>query len=150
MMKLFKIITLLFVSILFIGCSAKVDLADPKLDNEAKEFSQPDNNSSGIYIYRDSFVGKALKKSIYLDGIRLGETADRTYFYKVISSGKHTVETESEFSNNKLDIHTSGGKNYFIRQFIKMGVFVGGADLEQVDEGTAKKSIMKSRLIKTE
>jgi hypothetical protein len=26
------------------------------------------------------------------------------------------------------------GKNYFIEQFIKLGVFVGGAGLEQVDE----------------
>ncbi|OCG25977.1 hypothetical protein A9G11_01195 [Gilliamella sp. wkB108] len=149
-MKFFKILILLGASLLFIGCSAKVDLADPKLDSEAKEFALPDNNSAGIYIFRDSFVGKALKKAIFLDGVRLGETADKTYFYKVVPSGSHLIETESEFSNNSMNILTSGGKNYFIRQFIKMGVFVGGADLEQVDESVGKKSIMKSKLIKTE
>jgi hypothetical protein len=35
------------------------------------------------------------------------------------------------------------GKNYFIRQFIKIGPFVGGADLEQIAEEQAKADITK-------
>ncbi|HHV6932376.1 TPA: DUF2846 domain-containing protein, partial [Haemophilus influenzae] len=35
------------------------------------------------------------------------------------------------------------GKNYFIRQYIKFGVFAGGANLEQVSEEEGKKAISK-------
>ena len=33
------------------------------------------------------------------------------------------------------------GVNYFVRQFIKLGVFVGGAGLELVSEGDGKKEV---------
>jgi hypothetical protein len=47
--------------------------------------------------------------------------------------------TESEFSPNELLISVESGKNYFIEQFIKMGVFVGGADFKvaSLEEGKA-------------
>ncbi|MNT94873.1 hypothetical protein D3C72_2366430 [compost metagenome] len=35
------------------------------------------------------------------------------------------------------------GKNYFVRQFIKLGVFVGGAGVEQVSEEEGKRVISK-------
>ncbi len=150
LMKIFKIVFILIASMLFVACSARVDLADPKLDREAKKFAEPDANFSGIYIYRDSLMGKPSKKAIYIDGEYLGKTADRTYFYKIVKPGYHTIETESEFSNNSLEIYAEGGSNYFIRQYIKMGVFVPGAGLQEVNELLAKKSIIKSKLIKTE
>ncbi|XOC77871.1 DUF2846 domain-containing protein [Haemophilus influenzae] len=53
------------------------------------------------------------------------------------------MSTESEFSNNDLNIKTESGKNYFIRQYIKFGVFAGGANLEQVSEEEGKKAISK-------
>jgi hypothetical protein len=38
------------------------------------------------------------------------------------------------------------GKNYFYRQFIKMGLMVGGADLEAVPDDQAKAAIVKLQL----
>ena len=35
------------------------------------------------------------------------------------------------------------GINYFVRQAIKMGVFVGGAKLESVDDATGKAEVAK-------
>ena len=48
-----------------------------------------------------------------------------------------------EFSPNKISLLAEAGKNYFIRQFIKIGVFVGGADLEVIPEETARPVISK-------
>jgi hypothetical protein len=44
------------------------------------------------------------------------------------------VATESEFSPNTLSFFTEAGDNYFVEQYIKMGAFVGGANLRLVDE----------------
>ena len=40
------------------------------------------------------------------------------------------------------------GKNYFIRQFIKMGVFVGGAGLEEISEEQGKTDVAKLEMAK--
>jgi hypothetical protein len=58
----------------------------------------------------------------------------------------HEVTTESEFSPNKLSMIFNAGKNYFIRQYIKFGVFVGGADLELVTDEEGKEEIKKLAL----
>jgi len=47
--------------------------------------------------------------------------------YKIVAPGTHKLSTESEFSENHTELKTEGGKNYFVEQSIKMGVFVGGA-----------------------
>ena len=78
----------------------------------------------------------------------LGETAPMTYFYKEIEPGSHQISTESEFGYNHLTLETEAGRNYFVRQYIKMGVFVGGSNLEVVSEERAKKDILECQLAK--
>lgn len=125
------------------GC-ASVSLAPQQKSVEAKKFSTPENNKSGLYIYRDSFIGKMLKKDIYLDGKCIGETADKTFFYTQVEGGQtHKISTESEFSPNDLSLFTEPGKNYFVRQYIKMGAFVGGAGLSESTETEGKRVVSK-------
>jgi hypothetical protein len=87
-------------------------------------------------------LGQALKKDVFIDGKCLGETSSGVFFYTQVAGGRtHTISTESEFSNNDLQIMFEAGKNYFVRQYIKFGVFVGGAGLEQVPEDQGRKDI---------
>ncbi|WP_459873393.1 DUF2846 domain-containing protein [Halomonas shantousis] len=99
-----------------------------------KQFPAPPQDMAGVYIYRDSFMGQALKKSVSLDERVLGETANGVYFYEVVTPGKHTLSTESEFGDNYLSFEADAGRNYFVEQYMKMGVFVGGAGLKMIDE----------------
>ena len=92
-------------------------------------------------------MGSALKKVIWVDGECLGETARGVFFYKEVEGNQnHTVSTESEFSPNHLKIEAQSGKNYFIQQYIKPGIFVGGADLKLVDDTQGKKAITEYSL----
>ena len=128
------------------GC-ASVPMESKEASVKAKQFNPPAAGNAGLYIYRDSFVGKALKKDVWLDGKCLGETAPDVFFYdEVKGDQEHKVSTESEFSPNDLAIQTAAGQNYFIRQYIKLGVFVGGANLELINEAEAKKAISSLEL----
>jgi len=125
----------------FSGCST-VPLEPKEMSESAKAFNAPPEGKAGLYVYRDSFVGQALKKDIWVDKKCLGETANAVFFYKDIEGDKeHKLSTESEFSANDLSLQTKSGKNYFVRQYIKMGVFVGGAGLEVVEEKKAREDI---------
>ncbi|EOX3981157.1 DUF2846 domain-containing protein [Vibrio alginolyticus] len=126
------------------GC-ASVPTVDSTVSNQAKSFEAPQEGNSGIYVYReDTFVGAALKKYVYVDGECIGETAPGIFFYHEVEGNKeHQVSTESEFSENHLTIYTEEGRNYFVNQYIKMGVFVGGAGVELVDENKGKAEVLK-------
>lgn len=133
--------------VFFAGC-ASVPMAPKEQDAKLKLFSAPSIEKSGIYIYRNSFVGQALKKNVYIDGALIGESANKVYFYKETTPGTHKISTESEFSNNDIELKTEGGANYFVEQFIKMGAFVGGAGLKVVSEEEGKKNVLSTNLAK--
>ena len=123
------------------GC-ASVALTDNAAQATAKTFPTPDAGKSGVYVFRSSFAGKALKKDVWIDGECLGETADKVFFYTTVAGDQeHTFSTESEFSPNDLAVRTESGRNYFIEQSIKMGVFVGGAKLAVVPEAQGRSEV---------
>jgi hypothetical protein len=140
-----KLACAMFVVALFTGCSS-VKMESKEASDKAKQFVLPASGKAGVYVYRDSFVGKALKKDVWLDGKCIGESAPDVFFYTEAAAGQHTLSTESEFSPNDLSILVEAGKNYFYRQFIKMGLMVGGADLESMPEEQAKVAIAKLQL----
>jgi hypothetical protein len=138
-----KILSILAIAsaLLLTGC-ASVNMAPQEASTKAKQFAQPSANSAGVYVYRNSFAGKAIKKDIWIDGKCVGESAPDVFFYTEVAGGKtHKIDTESEFSPNTLELMTETGKNYFVRQYIKIGVFVGGAGLEQVSDEQGKRDI---------
>ncbi|WP_168408781.1 DUF2846 domain-containing protein [Acinetobacter indicus] len=142
-----KIILPLLLSLGFVGC-ASVPKADPQAVQQQKKIQAPQAGQAGIYVYRsNSVVGAGLKKDIWVNGECLGETARGVYFYTEVEGGKtHIVSTESEFSPNHLNVTTQSGKNYYAQQYIKPGVFVGGANVKLVDETEGQQAIEKYSL----
>lgn len=140
-MKYLMVLVLSAVSLLS-GC-ASVPMETVEKSNLAKEFTSPSADKAGIYVYRsNSPVGAALKKNIWINDECIGETAKGVFFYHEVEGDlEHKISTESEFSPNDLFVKTESGKLYFIEQYIKMGVFVGGANLRKKDEETGKKEL---------
>lgn len=142
------ITTIILASLLFAGC-ATVPMESMELSNKVKEFTPPSEGNAGLYIFRLAGVGAALKKDVWVDDKCIGETAQNVFFYEEVTGGEeHKISTESEFSPNELVITTDSGKNYFIQQYIKMGVFVGGANLKQVDEEKGRDYVSRLKLAK--
>jgi hypothetical protein len=144
--KVILVAAIISVSLL-IGC-ATVPMAPTEQDTAFKAFSQPTTDKAGLYVYRNSAAGGMLKKKVYVDGVLLGETAPKTFFYKEITLGQHQISTQSEFSDNAITFQAEGGKNYFCQQYIKMGVFVGGANVKMVSEEEGKKQVLECNLAK--
>jgi hypothetical protein len=126
---------------LIAGC-ASVPMESAEKSTNAKKFGQPSNGNAGLYIFRTGVVGGALKKDISIDGKCIGESAPNVFFFEEVKGDiDHKISTESEFSANDLVVKTTAGVNYFVRQFIKLGLFVGGAGLELVSEDEGKKEV---------
>lgn len=139
--KIILVSSITVFSILMSGC-ATVAVESNDVALKAKTFNSPSNGNAGLYVFRDSILGAALKKDIWVDDKCLGESATKVFFFQEVKGDQeHKISTESEFSPNDLILKTENGKNYFVRQYIKMGAFVGGANLEVINEEEGKKAI---------
>ena len=141
-MKKRLLATIIITSSLAAGCSS-VPMESMEKENTAKKFNAPSKDKAGIYIYRkDTLMGAALKKDVWIAKDCVGQTAKGVFFYKEVPGNeKLEISTESEFSPNTLTINVKNGKLYFIEQFIKMGLFSGGADLQLSDTDTGKSKV---------
>lgn len=143
-MKKHTILLLTVLTSLILSGCASVPMASKEADDRAKTFSLATNDKASLYIFRDSTFGGALKKTLKIDGQAIGESAPETYFHIFATPGKRTLSTESEFSDNALEVNLEAGKSHYVRNYIKMGLFVGGANLEVVADDEAKKAIIES------
>ncbi len=138
-----KALLAMVVSISLLSGCASVPMESAAASNKAKEFNSPGANKAGVYVYRkDSHFGAALKKSVWIDKKCIGETAKGVFFYHEVDGDMdHTISTESEFSPNDLVVNMKSGMLYFFEQYLKMGLLVGGAGIEQKDEATGKSEL---------
>jgi hypothetical protein len=141
-----RVLGLLAMLVFFVTGCASVPLASAEADAARKRFDPPADGKAGVYVYRDSFVGQALKKTVSMDGKALGATSNKVYFFKEVEPGPHIISTQSEFGDNSLDFNASPGLNHFFEQYIKMGVFVGGANIKAVSESEGKAGVLRCKL----
>ena len=142
-----KVLIASTLAISFLSGCASVPSETPENEMLAKQFNPPPEGRAGIYIYRAGGPGGAIKKDVWIDGKCIGETAPHVFFYEEVGGDEeHKISTESEFSPNDLLVTTDSGKNYYVNQYMKMGVFVGGAAVEVVGEDKGKAAVSKSKM----
>ncbi len=73
-----------------------------------------------------------------------------SFLVEKIEPGEHVISTESEFGNNEILINTEANKNYFVRQNIKFGVFVGGSSIHEVSVEKGMEDVKKCELIEAQ
>lgn len=129
--------------LLITGC-ASVPMAPMDQDTKAKEFS-PAPNKASLYIYRNESFGGAIPMTVMVNGKTLGQTAAQTYYRLNLIPGKYNVESHAE-NISSLSLSMDAGKNYFVWQEVKMGMWIARSMLQQVDENTGRAGVTESKL----
>ncbi|TSA00095.1 MAG: DUF2846 domain-containing protein [Rhodocyclaceae bacterium] len=130
--------------LLLTGC-ASVPMAPLDQDTKAKDFS-PVQNKASLYIYRNESMGAAIPMTVSVNGKALGQTAAQTYFRLNLTPGKYSVESHAE-NVSSFPLPVEAGKNYFVWQEVKMGMWMARSLLQQVDETTGRAGVLESKLI---
>ncbi len=141
-------ITSFFLSTLFLVGCASVPMATVEQDRFRKTFKKPSSNRSGLYVYRNTIVGAAIIKSVYIDEYELGETANKVYLYKEITPGEHELSTDSEFGYYTIKFKAHGGENHFAALCLRVGTMAGGAGLKMVTQEVGQEGVLQCRLAK--
>ncbi len=128
-----------------VGC-ASVPMGDPTQDAALKTFQAPQNNA-GVYIYRNESIGAGVTMDVEIDNVLIGETAAKTYLYKAVTPGKHTVTSKAE-NYDSIEIDVKSGTLTYIWQEVKMGFLYARTKLHLVDESEGKKGVLETDLAK--
>ena len=139
-----KTFFVLAVTMALVGC-ASVPMGDATQDVAFKTFTAKPG-VAGIYVYRNENFGAALRMDVEIDGREIGKSAAKTYFYKEVAPGKHTITSRSENADT-IEINAVAGKLYYIWQEVKMGMWTGRSQLHQTDERNGRAGVMESKLI---
>jgi len=141
-----KFIATAAISLSVIGC-ASVNMGDAHQDASAKKFTAPKDNTA-VYIYRNESIGGGVKMDVALDGKPIGQTAAKTYLFKEVAPGKHTITSTAE-NTDTMEIEAKPGALLYIWQEVKMGVLYARNKLQLVDEVQGKKGVLETKLAET-
>ena len=133
----------LLLVVTLIGC-ASVPMGDAKQDAALKTFAVP-KGKSGIYIYRNESIGGAVTMDVAIGGNPVGQTGAKTFLYKEVTPGKHTITSKAE-NTDTLTVDTRPGRATFVWQEVKMGFVAARTKLHLVDEATGKKGVAETNL----
>lgn len=139
-------IKILLLLIALFGC-ATAPMAPIDKDTKAKLF-ETSQDAASLYIYRNENFGGAISMDISVNGRTVGQTAPKSYFKFDLIPGNYHIESKAE-NVSFLDITLMPGKNYFVWQEVKMGIFYARSKLLFVSDDEGKKGVLESRLINT-
>jgi hypothetical protein len=121
------------------------DIAAQDLDTKPDDFLQAPQKAS-LYIYRNQSFGGAV--SVSVNGQEVGNIGAKSYILLNLLPGRYTIESHAE-NDSMLSLSIQAGKNYFVRQEVKMGFWEARCRLEQVDETTGRTDVTEPKLIAT-
>jgi len=143
-MKKFIIILIAVFAGVVSGC-ATLPMASLEDDALAKRFvTAPDK--SLIYLYRNELFGGAVPFQVSIDGQVAGQTIVNTFLKWDVPPGEHVIKSHSENPPSLLLV-TKPGKAHFVRQEIKMGMWMPRSLLYEVSEQEGKAAINECKLV---
>ena len=138
-----KLILTVVIASSLVGC-ASVPMGDVKQDAALKTFTVP-ADKAGVYVYRNESMGGAVKMDVAVDGVPIGQTAAKTFLYKEVTPGKHTISSKAE-NTDTVEIDAKPGAISYIWQEVKMGVMYARNKLHLVEEAEGKKGVLETKL----
>lgn len=138
------VMPLVAVAALVVSGCASVPMGDPARDAALKTFTVA-QDKAGIYVYRNESMGAAVKMDVTVDGMHIGQTAAKTYFYKEVTPGKHVIASTAE-NTDTLEVDLKPGTLAFVWQEVKMGLMYARNKLHLVSEEEGKKGVQETTL----
>lgn len=124
------------------GC-ASVPMASPEADASAKQF-QVKQGLANIYLYRNETFGGAIAMTVSLDGKVIGKTGPQTYFLWEVTPGRHEIASHTE-NTAKITIDAREGRNHYVWQEVKMGMWQPASRLHEMSEVDGRKGVLECK-----
>lgn len=134
------------LALLSVGC-ASVPRASADRDAVVKRFEVAPGKAN-LYVFRDETYGGSWAASVLVDGRLVGDTVHHTFVFAQIEPGPHKIMSKAE-NDSDLAFTAEAGRNHFVFQEMKMGVWRARATLHLVDEQRGRSGVNACELIQS-
>lgn len=141
-----KKLSVAVLAVLLAACAATIPIAPKTVDEAAKTFTTPPDQSV-IYIARESeYFGKAILFQVVVDGKLLGGIARGTYYMAHIPPGEHSVTALSNENQDSLKLKMEAGKVYYVKVNPRWGAVSARVSLQQLSDEEGRELVKSSML----
>ena len=143
-MKNFKSLLVAVALLLLVSGCASVPMASKEEDAAAKSFRVP-SDKGRVYVYRNEFMGGAVKIPITLDRKLVGSTLKNTFFAFDVNPGTHEVGCVGE-TPGTVTVDVKAGGAAYVWQEMKMGMWAASCAMHIMDEQKGQQAISECTL----
>jgi len=141
-----KKLSVAVLALLLTACAATIPIAPKTVDEAAKTFTAPPDQSV-IYIARESqYFGKAILFQVAVDGKLLGGIARGTYYMVQVPPGEHSMTTLSNENQDSLKLKTEAGKVYYVKVTARLGAVSARVSLQQLSDEEGRELVKSGTL----
>lgn len=149
MSKTIKWLFPILILVYFAASCASTSKAPESKSEEAKKFDAPAGKGV-VYLYRPGRAyGAAIQTQIKVNGRDAGGTGPGTFFRWELEPGTYTFSCFTPESSAVIELDVKAGKQYFLRQDIRMGISTGRVTLNEVDEATGQEAVKNFKLLQS-
>ncbi len=122
------------------NCGYQVTITNKDLKN-----MMPPEGKALVYIIRPQIQGSLVVFKNYINERYIGATKGRKFLYEILEPGMYTITSKAE-KYNSLELEAEPNKIYFIKQNLKMGIWMMRVQLELINEVKGRKLLKKCKL----
>lgn len=119
-------------------------MAPDSEDAKAKKFETVIGKSS-VYIYRNEVFGSAITMLLTVNEKFVGRTAPYIYYLLQLEPGIHKFTCSAE-NKDSVFLSTKPNQTYFIRQEVKVGVWMPRCAIYETPADEGRESVLESEL----
>ena len=132
-----KIAAFVAGALLLSGCAS-----GPKFQDTS--FAEPELEQSRIFFYRPSSFSYAIKPEISIDGVVVGKSEAKGFFFVDVDEGTYTINTHNK-DKYSVSVSTFNEKVVYIKVKMRVGFLAGHGELIKVPAEVGRKEITKTK-----
>lgn len=119
------------------GCSTTVPTAGPV---QYPMPQIPADHGRIVLLRASGFAGSAVRPTLQLDGLAVGEARPGEFFFCDVAPGRHTINTRTE-SQSTISVALQAQETVYVRIAIAMGILVGRVNFTPMAESEGRQAI---------
>jgi len=134
-------------ALLVLGACAQVPMADPRADQEGKNFDPPAQGNGVVYVYRTGLMGFARPIDVAVVGGASAQLASNTYLRLEGPPGPIEIDCRIGDKTGGNQIQIGEGQTRYVEVAMKIGVLLPGCQVAEVSPDQGKAAVQRSRRV---
>jgi hypothetical protein len=134
-------------ALILLGACAQVPMADPRADQEGKNFDPPAQGNGVVYVYRSGLMGFARPIDVAVAGGASAQLAFNTYLRLEGPPGPIEIDCRIGDATGGDQIEIGNGQTRYVEVAMKIGALLPGCQVSEVSPDQGQAAVQRSHRV---